>query len=60
MGKRINRVEVWFNNGLFRAFPEVSSFKFTDGRLEIIFGKHNNLAMINLNNVNFYELMYVE
>ena len=54
------RIEVWFNNGLFRAYPFVNKFSMekTDTTLVFEFGpleKHE--AYINLNNVNFIEYM---
>jgi len=54
------RFEVWFNNGLFRAFPNVdtNTIKRTNEYLSFIFGKNqDHRANINMNNVNFLEEM---
>lgn len=59
------RVEVWFNNGLFRGYPSVDeeTFKEDENLRELIFAfgepvKHK--ACINMNNVNFIEVMEEE
>ena len=55
------RIEVWFNNGLFRAFPKVdmNSLERDGTHIEFLLGdsspKHR--AHLNLNNVNFLEIM---
>ena len=53
------RLEVWFNNGLFRAFPKVKpeTIQNKEGFLVFIFGECSNQANINLSNVNFIEQM---
>ena len=55
----MKRLEVWFNNGLFRAFPKVTEMRFIDeGKtIEITFGDGKHKTRINYNNINFYELM---
>ena len=52
------RIEIWYNNGLFRAYPYVdkSSIEKIGEELTFKFGpltKHD--AYINLKNVNFIE-----
>ena len=53
----MRRVEVWFTNGLFRAYPnvETNTIKEEDGKLTFTFGEHKHQAVINLDNVNFIE-----
>ena len=48
------RVEVWFNNGLFRGYPSVDEETFKEDEPV----KHK--ACINMNNVNFIEVMEEE
>lgn len=62
MKDKIMRIEVWFKDGLFRAFPEVDSktIEKKDGILTFNFGAnrgndHCHVANINLENVNFFE-----
>lgn len=53
------RVEIWFKDGLFRAFPYVKPGtvdKRKDGTLYFIFG-NNHEAIINMSNINFIEVM---
>lgn len=60
MNKNVNRVEVWFNNGEFRAFPGVigETIKIELGYLSFRFGgEHNHLAIIQMTKVNFIEMM---
>lgn len=57
MEERI-RLEVWFNNGLFRAFPHVVVDTIETGESMVTFefwesGTHS--VCLNLNNVNFME-----
>lgn len=52
------RIEIWFNNELFRAYPFVDKYSIekNDNELTFRFGpftKHD--AYVNLNNVNFME-----
>ena len=55
------RIEVWFNNGLFRAFPKVNkeTLKEEESLREVSFefGENKHIAVINMQNVNFVELM---
>ena len=55
----MKRIEIWFNNGLFRAYPKVVDYKFddTDRRMAMTFGEHKHTAFVNLENVNFIEVM---
>jgi len=56
------RIECWFTNGLFRAFPEVDPESLEEKEVEekeviaFIF-KGGHIANINKNNVNFIEIM---
>lgn len=57
------RIEVWFNNGLFRAYPNVvaETTRRVDNFMIFEFGADDNnrhVANINLDNVNFVEEMY--
>lgn len=53
----MRRIEVWFTNGLFRAYPnvETNTIKEEDGKLTFTFGEHKHQAVINIDNVNFIE-----
>ena len=58
------RIEVWFNNGLFRAFPKVNEKSLDendDGILNKViafeFGENKHKALISTRNVNFIEFM---
>ena len=59
----LKRVEIWFNNGLFRAFPNVlGDTIYMDnktGRMSFIFGNDHE-ARIILSNVNFIEIMDIK
>lgn len=52
------RVEVWFSNGLFRAFPEVrmDTFKEKDDEISFHF-KSDHVAKIMRKNIDFMEIM---
>lgn len=63
--RKTMRVEVWFNNGLFRGYPNVDkeTMREDEDLRELIFEfgepvKHQ--ACINMNNVNFIEFMEEE
>ena len=52
----MRRIEIWFNNGLFRAFPNVQESTIRkDGEFLIFVFGHDHVANINLSNVNFIE-----
>ena len=54
----MSRLEIWFSNGLFRAFPKVDdeSKIEKDGYLYFAFGKSGtHTACVNLKQVNFME-----
>lgn len=55
------RVEVWYTNGLFRAYPKVDELSIKmeekDRFMSFTFGEHNHSACINMDNVNFIEYM---
>ena len=54
------RFEVWFNNGLFRGFPNVKeeSIKRSEDFISFVFGKEQtHRADINIRNINFMEAM---
>ena len=56
------RIEVWFNNGLFRAFPKVKKETLiaedkNQRELTFVFGGGEHEAVINMENVNFIEVM---
>lgn len=61
----MGRIEVWFKDGLFRAFPNVTMMHIRkdDNVLAIKFGgneaegKAQHQASINLDAVNFFEIM---
>ena len=54
----MQRLEVWFNNGLFRAFPHVTEMTFKEeAKMALIIFGGDHKSVINLDNVNFYELM---
>ena len=52
------RIEVWFRDGLFRAFPNVerSTVKIIDGTMCFNFG-NNHEAIIYESAINFIEIM---
>lgn len=54
------RMEIWFKDGLFRAFPYVKQDTVEirdDGTLNFVFGNGEHEAIINMSNVNFIEIM---
>lgn len=55
----ITRIEVWFSNELFRAFPEVrpETLRNDDPYVITFQFKGGHLAEINKSNVNFIEYM---
>lgn len=56
---KVQRVEIWFKDGLFRAFPYVipdTVERKKDGSLYFKFGNEHE-AIINMSNVNFIEIM---
>ena len=54
----MKRIEVWFNNGEFRAFPKVTELKWSDDGhfLYVKFGGDHK-AHINATSANFIEMM---
>lgn len=54
---KMNRVEIWFKNGDFKAFPEVTKFDARGDRIMIQFGD-DHVAIVFKPSINFIELMY--
>jgi hypothetical protein len=54
----MKRIEVWFSNGEFRAFPKVTELKWSeDGRFLFVKFGSGHKANINIANTNFVEMM---
>lgn len=54
----MERIEVWFTNGLFRAYPNVKPLTIKENEKEITFefvGGHT--IWLNKDNINFIERM---
>ena len=58
--EHVNRIEIWFNNGLFRAYPDVDQETINGDDSYLTFKFSGNIALIELHNVNFIEFMYDE
>ena len=56
---KLQRIEVWFRDGLYRAFPNVECStvkRLTDGTMCFKFG-NNHEAIIYESTINFIEIM---
>lgn len=57
----INRIEVWFKDGLFRAFPDVTKIEESDDSYMVAFGQSGtHTARIFKDAINFMEFMESE
>ena len=54
----MSRLLVWFTNGLYKEFPKCTKVELDKNTnlVEVVFGS-NHYTVINMNNVNFIELL---
>lgn len=56
----VNRIEVTYTNGDFKAYPKVDPSSIERGDEVLVFEFSGHAALINLRNVNFVEFSHEE